>query len=101
MEPQSPDKLVPPSGIYAGFVSLRDKIYKAVIYIGSKPTFSYSGTVIEAHLFNFQGELYGETLALEFVKKIRDDQKFESIEKLIEQIEKDKINSLEILNNSF
>ncbi|NOZ62484.1 MAG: bifunctional riboflavin kinase/FAD synthetase [Calditrichaeota bacterium] len=101
LAPLSSEKLVPPAGIYAGFVRLREQIYKAVIYIGRKPTFSFSKDVIEAHLFDFHDALYGEKLTLEFVKKIRDDRKFDSVDKLINQIEKDKVNSLEILNKSY
>ncbi len=99
LKPLSDEKLIPPSGIYAGFIRYKNKDFKGVIYLGKKPTFEYSDYVIEAHLFDFSGELYGENLTLEFVKKIREDKKFQSVNKLIHQIEIDKENSLEILNS--
>ena len=100
IKPVSGDKLIPQTGIYAGWVKFKGKKYKSVIYIGTKPTFSFDDLSFEVHLFDFKGELYGESLEIEFKTKLRDDQKFKDTESLVEQIELDKKRSLEILINN-
>lgn len=77
-------------GVYAGKVKFLDKEYKAVINVGGRPTFDLSETLIEAHLIDFDGDLYDKTIIVEFEKFIRELVKFASIEQLKEQIERDK-----------
>lgn len=98
IEPISNEKLIPKDGIYAVWARLGDQNYKAVLYIGTKPTFAFNDRTIELHLFNFSGNLYGHTLEIEFKARIRDDYHFEKVEKLIKQIEHDKEKTLEILS---
>ena len=95
--PLNDKKIIPKDGIYAGWVELRKNIYKAVIYIGKKPTFTYNNLSFEVYLFDFSSNIYDETLQVKFTKKIRDDIKFENPKKLYEQIELDKRKTLEIL----
>ena len=90
-------KLIPQNGIYAGCVKLQNKKYRAVIYIGKKPTFSYNKLSFEIYMFNFSGNIYNEILDVEFIEKIRNDLKFENAKKLYTQIEEDKKKTLEIL----
>ncbi len=97
LEPLSPKKMIPARGIYAGWVEYSNKIYKAVIYIGTKPTFDYDKLSIEVFIFDFTGQLYGEHLTIQFEQKIRDDKKFNTAENLYKQIELDKQQTLEIL----
>ncbi|UCE05813.1 MAG: bifunctional riboflavin kinase/FAD synthetase [bacterium] len=99
IKPFSNEKLIPADGIYAVWVGLGNQKFKAVLYIGLKPTFAFNDRTIELHIFNFCGDLYGQTLEIEFKAKIRDDYHFDKIEKLIEQIENDKKRTLEILAN--
>ena len=77
-------------GVYAGKVKFLDKEYKAVINVGGRPTFDLSETLIEAHLIDFDGDLYDKTIIVEFEKFIRELVKFASVEQLKEQIERDK-----------
>ena len=100
ISPLSDKKLIPQDGIYAGWVIFKNTKYKTIIYIGEKPTFSYKNLSIEAHLFNFDGNIYNELIEVEFTEKIRDDFKFDNAEKLYEQIERDKKKTLEILSNN-
>ncbi|MDZ7265301.1 MAG: bifunctional riboflavin kinase/FAD synthetase [candidate division KSB1 bacterium] len=97
IQPNSREKLIPRHGIYAVQAHLGTRLYKAVLYIGTKPTFSYPEQSIELHLFDFAGNLYGQMLTIEFIARIRDDVQFETSEQLIKQIEIDKQKTLEIL----
>jgi riboflavin kinase/FMN adenylyltransferase len=89
----SPSCLLPPNGIYAGYTLHKGKKYDSAIIIGVSPTFKeITGSVerrIETHIFDFSGDLYGSELEIEFVKFIRDEKFFQSIDDLNEQIKKD------------
>lgn len=100
IKPSSADKLIPGDGIYAVWAQLSDQKFKGVLYIGSKPTFQYNERSIELHIFDFTGDLYGQSIEIEFVTKIRDDYHFDKVEHLIKQIELDKQKTLEILTNN-
>jgi riboflavin kinase/FMN adenylyltransferase len=76
-------------GVYGGNVQVGDKTYKAVINYGARPTFGLEETLIEAHLIGFDGDLYGQTLAVNFESYLRDVCKFEDVEQLKTQIKKD------------
>ena len=77
------------NGVYSGYAFVHGKKYKAVINYGARPTFSLSDVLIEAHLIDFSGNLYGKTLAVYFSDFIRDVKTFSSREELKKQIEKD------------
>lgn len=86
-----PDGLVTlPHGVYACRATVDGGHYNAITNIGTRPTVSGEGVTVEAHLLGFSGELYGKSLALEFLDFIRPEQKFESLAKLQEQIAKDR-----------
>ena len=97
IEPISSEKLIPKDGIYAVWARTGDQIYKAVLYIGTKPTFAFNNRTIEVHIFDFSGDLYDLILKIEFKARIRDDLYFDRVDKLIEQIELDKEETLKIL----
>ena len=85
------DKYIPPQGVYAAYAVTRDKKYPAMLNIGVNPTVSSLGMLsVEVHLPGFSGNLYGETMKVGLIKKIRNEKKFENIDLLKEQIEKDK-----------
>ena len=101
IEPISNEKLIPKDGIYAVWAYFRDQKFKAVLYIGLKPTFTYKERTIELHIFNFSDDLYGQTVEIEFKVRIRDEFYFDKVEQLIEQIENDKEKTLEILTKEY
>lgn len=83
---------VPPVGVYAVRVTLADgKIYNAMANIGNNPTF---GDVLkprlEANIFDFSGDIYGQQITVEFIAKVREQTKFDSLDALIAQLEADK-----------
>ena len=84
-------EVIPPEGIYAVNVRYLDKFYKGICYIGKKPTINPNNKSIhiEVHIFSFQGNIYGKSLEVQFIKLIRFDKKFSSLEQLSVQVRKD------------
>ena len=70
-----------------------------MLNIGTRPTFNNNADnrSIEVNIFDFEDNIYGKDITLKFIGKIRDEQKFENIEMLVNQLEKDKITALSIL----
>ena len=85
------DELVPGNGVYITQVRINDECFDAVTNVGVRPTFGPDSFAIESHLLNFHPiELLAQTeVELIFLKRLRDEKKFESVEALREQIGKD------------
>ena len=83
------DELCPKTGIYAVTVECRSKTLKGVANIGYSPTFEDHLFTVEVHILDFREEIYGEKIRVNFIKRIRDEIKFNSISDLSEQIKKD------------
>lgn len=83
------EQLIPGDGVYAGRATLNDQAYAAAISIGSNPTFSGDRRLVEAYLLDYDGDLYGRTLRLEFDRRLRDQQTFDSSEALVSQLHRD------------
>ncbi len=91
-------KIIPSLGVYAVRVSIDNKFYNGMLNIGKRPTVSDTDTIsIEANVFDFVGDLYGKEIKVSFHSRIRDERKFDSIDKLKEQLQKDKNNCKKIL----
>ncbi|MBK6546560.1 MAG: riboflavin biosynthesis protein RibF [Saprospiraceae bacterium] len=85
-------KLIPPDGIYAALCLVRGLHYEGMLYIGkSETTNTHFKRTIEIHLFDFVQEIYGEQITVYILEYIRNDKKYESIEKLKLQIQKDEV----------
>lgn len=84
--------LLPKKGVYAARLKVGDEWFNGVLNIGYKPTFhkDLEAPTIEVHLFDFDRDIYGEQVILEWRKRIRDEKKFDSIDDLIAQIKRDK-----------
>lgn len=80
------EECLPPSGVYAGWASVRNKRYIAAINVGTNPTFDAERTTVEAHLLDFADDLYGQAMTLEFVEPIRAEIAFASPQALSKQI---------------
>lgn len=93
------DKMIPANGIYACWAYLNGQKYQSATNIGINPTFTPDKQIpnVEAHLLEFKREIYDEDLKLEFVERLRDELRFDSVEKLLEQIWKDIENTKRIL----
>ena len=79
-------KMMPPNGVYCGYTIVCGKQYKSVINIGNNPTFEADKITVEAHLLDFNGDIYGQMARVEFVGKIRNDKKFAGVDLLKAQI---------------
>lgn len=87
----SPVKLVPQDGIYVGMVRRRSSVSYGLISIGTRPTFVENGErSIEVYLIDFEGDLYGESIEIRFLKRLREERKFPTAEELIQQMNDDK-----------
>ena len=86
----SPGRLIPGGGVYACLASgARLEAHPAVVNVGVRPTFGGGELTIEAHLLDFDGDLYGQALALDFVARLRGEVAFPTIEALVAQIRED------------
>jgi riboflavin kinase/FMN adenylyltransferase len=93
-------KVVPELGVYAVLVHIRDIIYKGMLYIGTRPTLHDDPEIsVEVNIFDFSGDLYNQSLTVEFIDFIRADRKFDSMDELVAQIHKDKSQVQERLRN--
>lgn len=82
-------KLMPPPGVYAGWATTAAGSFKMVANFGSRPTFDGHALRLEAHLIDFEGDLYNTQLKLDLVYRLRDEAKFESLTQLTHQITTD------------
>ncbi len=83
------DKLIPACGVYATETRVGDKLIKSVTNVGSKPTFGVDGITVETMLLDFDKDIYGEKITINFIRKLRDVRKFGSPEELRMQIYED------------
>ena len=91
-------RLIETAGVYATYVDYDGKEYKSMTYIGKKPTVNNEEIEnIEVHLFDFDSDLYDKVIKVRFVKRVRGEHKFESLQALKKQIEIDEKNIKEIL----
>jgi riboflavin kinase/FMN adenylyltransferase len=85
-----PYKLIPADGVYAVWVKRGNDRHKGMLNIGMRPTVDGKARTIEVNILDFNADLYGETLTLEFVKRLRDEARFDGIESLKQQLIKDR-----------
>lgn len=83
------DTEIPPDGVYAAQCQIDSQTYRAAINIGTNPTFAEHQRKFEVHLLDFQGDLYGQWLDIDFVARLRQTVAFESVEQLLGQLQKD------------
>ena len=90
-------KLIPKTGIYAVRIKYKNDNLSGMMSIGFNPTVGGEKQTIEVNIFDFNKDIYGEELTVSFVKRLREEEKFESLEALKLQMKNDEIKSLEIL----
>ncbi len=95
----SSNKLIPKEGVYAIICKIENKFHKAVLFIGQRTTFNIEGISIEAHIFDFNQEIYSSDIEIIFIDYIREQQKFNTVEELTNAINKDCENAKKILQN--
>ena len=91
-------KIIPAVGIYAVLVEHRGRSYKGMMYIGNRPTVEGDGRrSIEVNIFDFDEDIYGDVLTVFPIEKTREDERFDNLEALKEQLHKDKIETMAAL----
>ncbi len=97
---KEPYKLIPKTGVYIIKTIIDAVLYTGMMNIGFNPTVEGKHQTIEAHLFDFNKDLYGRKITVELLYFLREEQKFNSIEDLIIQLNLDKVNALFYLTNN-
>ena len=87
-------KMIPKNGVYIAQATINGKLYEGMMNIGHNPTVSGTKQSIEIHLFNFNRDIYDENITVSVLKRLRDEQKFESVALLKNQLEKDQQEAL-------
>ncbi len=99
--PEHPNKIIPKDGVYAVKVRVDGQWFSGMMNIGTRPTFEGEDKrTLEVNLFDFDDEIYGKSLQVRFVKRIRDERKFSGVDELVEQLREDEKQSLRILKNA-
>lgn len=96
----SPRKLLPPEGVYAVRVQTPKGPHDGMLNLGGRPTFGDTETILEAHLFDADLDLYGARVRIDFVARLRDTQRFSGIEALKSQLHEDAVRARRVLGRS-
>ncbi|RNC80120.1 MAG: bifunctional riboflavin kinase/FAD synthetase [Balneola sp.] len=97
LQPQHKDKIIPKNGIYAVKVRVDEERYGGMMNIGIRPTFDGSTKTLEVNIFDFKESIYGKTIQIQFISRIRDEKKFDGAEELAAQLEEDKLSAKRML----
>ena len=97
LKPEHENKVIPKNGVYAVRVRVDGTWYGGMMNIGIRPTFEGQERTLEVHIFEFDEDIYGQTIQVRFVDRIREEMKFEGIEDLKKQLLQDKKETLHLL----
>lgn len=90
-------QIFPKRGVYVTWAYLEGDRFRSVTNVGLRPTFGENQLLIETHIIDFRADAYGKTMRIEFVDRLRDEKRFESVDELVAQISKDVERAKEIL----
>jgi len=96
IDTSDPDKIIPGYGVYAVTITVRNREYLGMLNIGSRPTVNHNADhrTVEVNILDFDADIYGEPIKAVFYHKLREEQKFASLDALKEQLAKDKISTV-------
>ena len=100
LEIKEPYKLIPKTGVYIIKTHINTVLYTGIMNIGFNPTVLGKHQTIEAHLFDFNEDLYGKEIMIEFIYFLREEHKFESVKELVVQLNIDKEDAISYLSNN-
>lgn len=102
VEASDPDKIIPGYGVYAVKVKIGEEWHLGMLNIGSRPTINNNADhrSIEVHILDFEADIYGQPITLMFYAKLREEQKFSSIDELRYQLGNDRINTLNFFKSA-
>ena len=88
---QTVNELLPPNGVYATTATIGEVVHPSITNVGVRPTFGDTAKImIETHVLDFNADLYGRSLRLGFVQRLRDERRFEDVDALRAQMEADR-----------
>jgi len=93
-------QVLPADGVYATYALLGDERLPSVSNVGVRPSFDNGERLVEAHILDFDRDIYGEVLGIEFIERLRDEKRYESINQLVAQIQQDVIQARPLLVGS-
>ena len=93
------DKIIPKNGVYLVSSKIDNKLYYGMMNIGYNPTFGNQEKSIEVYYFDYDSNLYNKTLTIEFIKYIREEIEFNSVNELIEKLNNDRDYCLKYINS--
>ena len=93
-------KLIPKTGVYVVKASINSAVILGMMNIGYRPTIEGKHQTIEVHFFDFNENIYDQTLVIEVMHFLREEEKFTSVEKLTSQLKTDELNALAYLQNN-
>lgn len=93
-------KVIPASGVYAGLATVAGETHQAAVNVGVRPTFGESELLVEAFLLDFDGDLYGQKIAIEFVERLRPELAFDDVSELVEAMRDDVVRTRSILGRT-
>jgi len=94
------DRMIPGNGIYATWAHVGEKRHMAATNVGTRPTFDEKERIVEAFILDYSGDLYDSEITVEFVKRLRDELRFETVEALVAQMRQDVEQTRQILKES-
>ena len=95
---ETSNELIPPHGVYATMVIIDGTVHGGVTNIGTRPTFGDSGMTVETHVLADVGDLYGKTMQVAFIQRLRDERRFEDVDALRTQIDADRRRAQSLLS---
>lgn len=95
-----PRKVIPADGVYAAYAYVRGSVHPAAVNVGVRPTIELDGPrLVEAHVLDFDDDIYGEVVRVDFVDRLRDELKFDSVDAMVAQMRLDVEETRELLGN--
>lgn len=95
-----PRKVMPRDGVYAAFAHVGGIVKRAAVNVGLRPTFGGGERLVEAYILDFDREIYGEEITVEFVEHLRDELDFSEVDDLVEQMGEDVAESVKVLEST-
>ena len=78
------------NGAYVAVITINNRIFNGMLYVGTRPTLGLQETTIEIHILDFKEEIYNQPISFQILHKIRDEIRFENVNALVEQLHRDK-----------
>jgi riboflavin kinase / FMN adenylyltransferase len=98
LKPESPEKLLPKTGVYFVEVQVKGNTFHGMLNIGTNPTTDDDNKIkIEVNILDFDDDIYGETVQLNFIKRLRDEEKFSNLQELKKALDEDKRLCLQLM----